>query len=290
MHRRALLLVACLMGLALPSSALASAWDKPALASPVSIALSDSARNLQLDPSTDYILTCANPVSTTWGLVVSGGHNVVLQGCDYNQGAAFSYAAQFKNQTGTLWLSDVHFQGTDLSEGIDFQEPSPATVVLRDVLIDTVHGSYQTNHADCVQTWSGPARFLIDGFTCHSQYQGLLLLPNQWDTTTVETVWDFRHVDLTVDGGYSNWIGWVGRSGRDSVAFGVQDFYVSGAGEPRLYPNWGQWTDVLSGVAPVPGGHYVMAESWGASGPDEPGGTPGSQGAGESPLAYIGEQ
>ena len=51
---------------------------------------------------------------------------------------------------------------------------------LRDVLFDQVIGSYSTNHAECIQTWSGPDRFLIDALTCNTTYQGLFLQPNQY--------------------------------------------------------------------------------------------------------------
>lgn len=281
------------------SSVARSAWDAPQLSTPQTIEITDSTRNLKLDQATDYILKCDATGTLTWGLVVFGGHNVTLQDCDYNQGAAVSGAAQFKDQTGTLYLHGVHFQGTALEEGIDLQEPGTTTVVLRDVLIDQLFGSQATNHADCIQAWSGPQRLLVDGFTCTSQYQGFFLLPNQQDTTTQESVFDLRHVDLTADppggnGHYLGYSGWFGRS-AGSIDFSLSDFYENGPGEPANFPdrsnNCGgtcglQWADVLPGLPSV--GHYVVPTSFGASGPDEPGGG-ATDGAGIDPVPLAGE-
>jgi hypothetical protein len=64
-----------------------------------------------------------------------------------------------------------------VTQGIQLQEPGTTTVVMRDLLIGSaaapLSGSYKTNHAECVQTWSGPARLLIDGLQCFTTYQGL---------------------------------------------------------------------------------------------------------------------
>src|SRR5581483_9873203 len=85
-------------------------------------------------------------------------------------------------------------------------------VVLRDVLFDQVNGSYTTNHAECVQTWSGPEQFLIEGLNCTTTYQGLFLLPNQYGGPTLIDC-DFRNVDVHGDGAYDYWLGDVGPSG-----------------------------------------------------------------------------
>ena len=100
-----------------------------------------------------------------------GGQNVVFQDCDENgTSPTGDWAGYLEDQTGTLWIHDVHF-GVHLTGGVQMQEPA-ATVVMRDVLFDTVYGSYTTNHAECIQTWSGPSRFLIHGLVCPTTYQG----------------------------------------------------------------------------------------------------------------------
>jgi hypothetical protein len=255
-----------------------SAWTTPALTSPQTIQITDHTRNLKLNQSQDYILRCDNTGPLTWGLVVWGGHNVVIDGCDYNQGSSVSGAAAFKNQTGTLYLHDIHFQGTALTEGIDLQEPGATTVVMRDILIDEVHGSYSTNHADCVQAWAGPQRLLIDGLTCTSQYQGLFLLPNQHDSTTQPTAWDLRNIDITASA-YSLWIGDLNEG--TFPTWNVTNVYTPGNTQywDGIKDSGQAWANASSATPPS-GGHYVWATPTGAAGIDEP----------NNPTPLAGEQ
>lgn len=62
---------------------------------------------------------------------IAGGHNVVLENCGIELSNP-DWAAKFSDQSGTLWIEGVHFGGSQLTGGIQFQEPG-ATVVLRDV-------------------------------------------------------------------------------------------------------------------------------------------------------------
>lgn len=259
-----------------------SAWLEPALRSPTTIVLSDANRNLALDQHRDFVLVCPpGRMSLTWALSVWGGHNVVFQNCDINVTIP-DWAAHFKDQSGTLWLRNVHFGGTHLTGGVQLQEPG-ATVVMRDVLFDTVHGSYATNHAECLQTWSGPARLLIDGLTCSTTYQGLFLLPNQWDSRTRETTWDLRNVDISALGAYALWLGNAQPSNLGVIpAFHTQNVYVGGPGEPR---NWDgtsdgdhAWDSVTGGAPPT--GHFVTAAPGGATGADD----------GAAPVPLTGER
>jgi len=161
---------------AAPAPASASAWNQPALVDPTTVTINDSERNLKLDQTKDYILECQpGPVRLSWALVVWGGRNVVVQDCDIDVTIP-NWAAAFKDQTGTLWVHDVHFGGRWLTGGVQLQEPD-ATVVMRDVLFDRIHGSYATDHAECLQTWAGPARLLIDGLQCPTDYQGPVPAP-----------------------------------------------------------------------------------------------------------------
>ncbi|MGA9858733.1 MAG: hypothetical protein WBQ18_12790 [Solirubrobacteraceae bacterium] len=249
----------------------ASAWSEPALSNPTTITLSDATRNLALPQNQDYILQCpSHQLSLTYALSVWGGHNVVLQNCDFNITTP-DWAAHLKDQAGTLFVRNVHFGGAHLTGGVQLQEPG-ATVVMRDVLFDTVHGSYTTNHAECLQTWSGPARLLIDGLTCSTTYQGLFLLPNQWDSRTRETVWDLRNIDIAALGAYALWLGNVQPSNRGSIpVWHLQNVYVSGPGEPR---NWDGTSDANTAWAGVvhgrpAAGHFVSARGGGATGADD---------------------
>ncbi len=198
-------------GLALrkATDAMSSAWDEPALVDPTTITLSDAYRSLKLNPSQDYIVRCPPGRCDVSGkITIWGGHNVLLQDCnEYVTNPAGDWAGDLEDQTGTLWVHDVHFGGRHLTGGLQMQEPA-ATVVVRDVLFDTVHGSYTTNHAECIQTWAGPVPLLIDGLVCPTDYQGLFLLPNQWDSGPAPSIFDLRHVSINdTGGGYALWLG-----------------------------------------------------------------------------------
>jgi hypothetical protein len=266
----------------------ASAWDEPTLVNPTVITLSATNYNLALPQNKDYILQCPNgPIDLPATLSVWGGHNMVIQHCDFE--VNHNWVAYLHNTAGTLWVHDVHFGGTDLTGGVQIQEPG-ATVVMRDVLFDTVYGSYATNHAELIQTWSGPSRFLIDGLTGATTYQGLFLLPNQWDNTTVETQWDFRNIDIDdTQGAYALYVS----DQNGAFPLNLQNVYVDPnpartwrgwwlwgfGGQDSNTPGIGTWGGVVGSAAP--GGHYVQASPGGATGVDDGGSIPAL--AGEQP-------
>ncbi len=223
---------------------------------PTVITLSASDLSLKLNQSQDYIVACpSGQFDVPSKITIWGGHNVVLQDCDeYVTNAAGDWAGDLEDQTGTLWVHDVHFGGVHLTGGVQMQEPG-ATVVMRDVLFDTVNGSYQTNHAECIQTWSGPARFLIDGLQCSTTYQGLFLLPNQWDSTTLETAWDFRNMQIDGDGAYDLWLGDVQPSNVGVLpVLNLENVYDCGTGEPRDYDGTSDGNQAWVGVKSCPAG------------------------------------
>lgn len=203
---------------------------------------------------------------------------MILDGCHINV-TGHSGGMSLKDQLGTTWIHDVHISGARLMEGIDLQEPD-ATVVLRDVLIDTVHGSYATNHADLIQSWSGPRRLLIDGLSGRTEYQGFFLLPNQWDSGPAPTVFDLRHVDIDdTNGAYALWVGDV--TGNSIPTWNVDNVYVA-PNPARTWRGWwlwgfreqdsntpgqGTWANVVAGTPAS--GHYVHATASGASGVDD---------------------
>jgi hypothetical protein len=247
-----------------------SAWDEPALIDPTVVTINDSKRNLKLDQAKDYILECQpGAVRLSWPLVVWGGHNVVFQDC-HLEVTRPNWSAAFKDQTGTLWVHDVRFGGRHLNGGVQLQEPA-ATVVMRDVLFDRVYGSYATNHAECVQSWAGPSRLLIDGLTCPTTYQGLFLLPNQFDSGPAPRIFDLRHVDIDDSrGAVALWLGDV-KGGLSAMRLNLQDVYVV-PNRRRLWRGWWlwpalSWRHVIAG-APS-GGPYVHSTRYGATGVDE---------------------
>jgi hypothetical protein len=250
------------------------------------ITLSSTNYNLALPQNKDYILQCPDGrIDLPWTLSIWGGHNVVIQHCDFEVNN--NWVAYLHNTGGTLWVNDVHFGGTNLTGGVQLQEPG-ATVVMRDVLFDTVYGSLSTNHAELIQTWSGPSRFLIDGLTGATTYQGLFLLPNQWDNTTVETQWDFRNIDIDdTQGAYALYVS----DQNGAFPLSLSNVYVD-PNPARTWRGWwlwgfggqdsntlgqGTWASVNAGTPPA--GHYVQLASNGATGVDD----------GQSVAALAGE-
>jgi hypothetical protein len=226
------------------------------LVNPTTVVLSDSARTLKLNQTQDYVVTCPpGQFNVSGKITIWGGHNVVLENCDEFVTAPLGdWAGYLENQTGTLWVHDVHFGGAHLTGGVQLQEPG-ATVVMRDVMFDMVYGSYSTNHAECVQTWSGPARYLIDGLECPTTYQGLYLLPNQHDSTTVETAWDFRNVRIDGSGAYDLWLGNVQPSQVGSLPLlNLENVADCGPNEPRDMDGTSDGNRAWAGVNPCPPG------------------------------------
>jgi hypothetical protein len=191
-----------------PATMAGSLWDRPALRDPITVVADAGHRDLRLDPTRDYLVSLApGAVSIPGGLSISGGHDVVI---DAGHIAVPDAAGGLvlKGQTGVMWVHDLRISGPELMEGIDLDQREPgATVVLRNVLVDAVHGSAATNHADLLQTWAGPARLLVDGFTGSTDYQGFFLLPNQHFAGPEPQYFDLRHVDIDDHGGYALWRG-----------------------------------------------------------------------------------
>jgi hypothetical protein len=254
------------------SSSRPSVWDRPNLAHAQTITITASNHNLKLSQSQNFILRCPKgPVTLPSKLVVWGGHNVELQNCNLHVTDP-DWVGYLQDQTGTLWIHNVHFGGAHLTGGLQLQEPG-ATVVMRDVLFDKVYGSLHTNHAELIQTWCGPKRLLIDGLTGTTTYQGLFLLPNQWCSTRLSQ-FDLRHVDINDrDGAVALWIGDV-NGGTSALPLSVSDVYVT----PPVNRSWRgwwlepqpphqEWSSALAGSPP--GGAYVKPTPSGATGVDE---------------------
>ena len=246
-----------------------SAWNPPALQTPLRITITQAHHDLNLLTGQDYILRCPpGQLVLSSRLIVNGGRNVELENCNIRV-TSRDWAGYLEHQSGTLWVHDVHFGGNHLSGGVQMQEPG-ATVVMRDVVFDRVYGSYHTNHAELLQTWCGPKRLLIDGLSGSTTYQGLFMLPDQWCSTPL-SVFDLRHVSIDDSGGaYALWLGDV----KGPLRLSVQDVYVSPP-RTRTWRGWwlwpqppaGTWASVAAGAPP--GGTYVQPTASGASGVDE---------------------
>jgi hypothetical protein len=184
-------------------------WAPPVLRSPVVMRLADGTGSLKLSTAQDYVLQLPvdKPAYLPQGLSISGGHNVVVVGGQVDvrsgykafNGEATRRGMYLKGQTGTVFIEGVRFSSTTagtLTEGIDLDERLGAQVVLQNVRIDHLQGSYATNHADGLQTWAGPRRLLIDGLSMTTDYQGMFLLPNQHFTGPAPELFDLRNISI----------------------------------------------------------------------------------------------
>jgi len=183
------------------------AWPPPKLDHPIVVRVG-APGTLKLDPSRDYVIRMPNhPLVGPGGLVVEGGHDVVLIGGTIEVPQLGPDASIDRrrglyliDQTGTIHVEGVHIDGAGLSEGIDLSEPLGATVQLENIRIgrlrarDEVH--WTDNHPDLVQTWSGPAVLRIDGLSGVTDYQGLFLAPNQFPPQVPMRSVDLRRINI----------------------------------------------------------------------------------------------
>jgi hypothetical protein len=164
-------------------------WEPPALEDPETLSPGPDQTTLNLDPRRDYVVHVA---TRRKGLIVNGGHNVVMIGGEISigwQGKDANHNLRrgllLKNQTGTVHVEGLRIGGSDLGEGIDLDQRKGATVQLVNLKIGTVTARdskhFTDTHPDLVQTWAGPKRLRIDGLQGRTGYQGLFLLPRQFD-------------------------------------------------------------------------------------------------------------
>jgi hypothetical protein len=213
------------------------AWPAPALHDPQVIQLTPGHTKLVLNLHRDYVLKLprGRPLTAPQGLSIWGGHNVVLVG-----GTVYvpdkSGAAQLQAQTGTIHIEGVRFSGQKLMEGIDLNEPRGAIVELENLYVDTVHGSYTTNHADLIQSWAGPRQLLVDGLMGSTQYQGFFLLPNQLDKGPAPQLFDLRNVYINDrQGAYALWL-----QTKPRVRLHTSGVYVT-PNPSRTWRGWWLW-------------------------------------------------
>jgi hypothetical protein len=183
------------------------AWAPPRLVDPITVRVG-APGTLKLDPSRDYVIRMPrHPVTGPGGLVISGGHDVVLVGGTIEipqLGPDASIEARrglyLADQTGTIHVEGIHIEGAGLSEGIDLSEPLGAIVQLENIRIDRLRARdevhWTDNHPDLVQTWSGPAVLRIDGLSGVTDYQGLFLAPNQFAPQVPMRSIDVRRVNI----------------------------------------------------------------------------------------------
>jgi len=187
-------------------------WAPPALEDPEIVRVTADDSTLVLEDGQDYVVELPDdePLVTEGGLSISGGEDVVIMGGEIRVPDDAEVGLErrglyLKEQTGTVHVEGVRFAGS-LSEGINLSQPDGATVQLENIVIDEVLGSRDGHHADLLQTWAGPARLRVDGFSGSSDYQGMFLEPMEYGDEEPED-FDLRRLRIAaVDShGYALW-------------------------------------------------------------------------------------
>jgi len=181
-------------------------WAPPQLDDPLTVTVTATKTSLSLDPARDYLVRLpSTPLTTSNGVSISGGHDVVLIGGEIRTSAR---GLLLKNQTGTVHVEGVRVSGESATEGIDLDQRRGATVQLQNIAVETVHGSYSGTHADVLQTWGGPEVLRVDRLEGSTTYQGFFLDPHKFYAEDSPALFDIRNTVLRDSGGTSAYLLW----------------------------------------------------------------------------------
>jgi hypothetical protein len=170
-------------------------WAPPALASPLTISVTNANRRLYLDDSRDYRLQIVEPLKRE--LWIEGGRNVVVVGGQVTLdqlGADTSYQdntgikVRFGDPSGVVHLEGLLVDGPYLVDGIAIA--TSRDVQIQNVRVERAYDNVKTAHADCVQVQQGVGDLRLDRFTCTTEHQGIFL------DGSIGSV-DLRRVNLT---------------------------------------------------------------------------------------------
>ncbi|MDQ2967058.1 MAG: hypothetical protein M3R37_01910 [Actinomycetota bacterium] len=182
-------------------------WPPPRLDRALTVRVDARHRELHLDSTRDYVVKLPRAaLRVKGGLVIDGGHNVVLVGGEIQIPPSLPSASAedrrglyLENQTGTVHVEGLLIRGRDLSEGINLSEGAETVVQLENIRVENVHARdtehWSDNHPDVVQTWAGPAELRVDRLTGSTDYQGFFLAPTQFGGVD-SRLFDLRHVNL----------------------------------------------------------------------------------------------
>ncbi|WP_041292143.1 hypothetical protein [Kineococcus radiotolerans] len=212
------------------------------------------------------------PLDVAGGFTLIGGRNVISTGgtvnfskeyhvtgeaakdnrCLYIAGNAKAQAAR------TIVLDGFHCAGSNVYEGINFDskaERTTLTLRMRNILIDGVKthlGAVMGQHdgGDAFQTWSGPAKLEVNGFTANNlDYQGFYLQPFSRGQGALGQ-WNLANVTLNGSRTGHAYLLWLAgtRNGTTStsVRITVQNFRINTAPNLSWKAVWNksQWPDL----------------------------------------------
>src|SRR6266508_3551959 len=209
-------------------------WTPPQLDHPITVDVSASNHFLRLDPTRDYLVRMpTTKLSVLGGLVIVGGHNVVLVGGAITIPSwglvhpTDNRGLYLKNQTGTVHVEGLHER-------------------------DEVH--FSSNHPDLIQSWAGPAELRVDRFTGTTDYQGIYLAPQELGERLQPRRIDLRRVNIETMASARYLLWQVG-----TAPLRLDDVWIrpSPGRYEVVWPDDGRWDPVVQGDPP--GGDFVGA-------------------------------
>ncbi|QRK09911.1 hypothetical protein JQX13_07350 [Archangium violaceum] len=248
----------------LASASYKLSWAPPALTNATTVNVTNADRSINLDKTRDYVLVIKEKL--LGGLSIHGGRNVVLIGGHIEIQRVTDRRGLFLDGwTGTMHVEGLLIDGEHLGDAVVISTGTAGTILqLQNVRTGKVHGTPEeaacytcpgVYHPDVLQNYGGPTYYRIDRLTGSTNYQGLMVQPEEFGTSTVLA--DFRNMNITSDGAY-----FIYR------ASGTQDFVLTNVwfykaqGTKYGYPeNDPEWAAIKKGLPP--GGDFVPAGSVG---------------------------
>ncbi len=266
-----------------------SSWGRPTLVDPIVWRPSVTDTTLRNAGDRDVLVVWPDtPLDVEGGFQINGGRNIVSVGgtikpsrryfapgettpndnrCLYIGGSSVAKAPR------TIHIEGLHCAGAYVWEGINIDskaERGTLTVQMRDVRVDEVQVDLPGglgNHygGDALQTWNGPHRLLIDGFTAKNlHYQGFFLQPFSFGSGALGR-WDFRNLQLEGSATGSSYLVWLSNSSTAPLSYGVEGVYVAPSpGDTRTTTVWHSTTDFTQAVLGAPAEDIVGFSDVGA--------------------------
>ncbi|MFC3686888.1 hypothetical protein ACFQL5_02330 [Aquipuribacter hungaricus] len=265
-----------------------ASWTAPVLTDPYVWRPSATDRVLKNVGDRDVLVVWPEtPLDVNGGFQINGGGDIVSIGgviqpsrryfepmtpAPNNNRCLYIGGSTEQKAPRTIHIEGLHCAGPNVWEGINIDskgERGSLTVQMRDVRIDRVNVDLPGgvgNHygGDALQTWNGPHRLLLDGFTAKDlHYQGLFLQPYAFGSGALGQ-WELRNVQLQAAGTGSAYLLWLADSSSTPLSYGVEGMFVQPSpGDTRKYTIWHSTTDFTQAVIGAPAEDLVGYEDVG---------------------------
>ena len=183
-------------------------WAPPALANPTTIDVTNQNREFYLDNNNDYIVKLpSTPLTAEGGLVLIGGHNVVIVGGEIRndspisggQGVDMAYGIALYRQTGTVHIEGVWIHGAGIGQTILIahtdQTSANSVIQVENSRLESLH-PVGTVHTDTIQSYGGPGQLRLYNDTLISNGVTLQTQPCDVGNGPTPHNWDYRRLNL----------------------------------------------------------------------------------------------